>query len=97
LNNWRIYRLPGSREVWHIDSGPDTKIFNVRGYESSVISRSVDIGGMNVPRAWIEIGECDLHLVNGFAVFTPKIVVAPEKCVHAETGSGKSIECAPVT
>src|SRR5258706_11435561 len=32
--NWRIYRLPGSREIWHIDSGPGTQVFNVRGYQA---------------------------------------------------------------
>lgn len=68
--NWRIYRLPGSREIWHIDSGTGTQIFNVRSYVCLVPSRSVDIGGNNVPRAWIEIcGRYELHLIDGKAVF----------------------------
>lgn len=66
--NWRIYRLPGSREIWHVDSGPGTKIFNVRGYEAVVMTRSIDIGGNNTPRAWIQ-AEGELHIVNGIAVF----------------------------
>jgi hypothetical protein len=65
---WRIYRLPGSREVWHIDSGEGTKVFNVRGYQAAG-SYSVDIGGNNVPRAWIEINGQELHIVNGVAIF----------------------------
>lgn len=67
--NWRIYRLPGSREIWHIDSGPGTQIFNVRGFNASM-SHSVDIGGNNVPRAWIEVNDSDLHIVDGVAVFS---------------------------
>jgi hypothetical protein len=66
--NWRIYRLPGSREVWHIDSGPGTPIYNVRGYSSSH-SHSVDVGGNHVPRAWIEVPDAELYIVNGVAVF----------------------------
>jgi hypothetical protein len=73
--NWRIYRLPGSREIWHVDSGQGTTIFNVRGFASKVMARSVDIGGDNVPRAWIEISGCELHIVNGIARF--------ETCRHA--------------
>jgi hypothetical protein len=69
VTKWRIYRLPGSRQIWHIDSGPCTQIFNVRGYRCAADSQSVDIGGDNVPRAWIEvIGE--LHIVNGMALFS---------------------------
>ena len=66
--NWRIYRLPGSREIWHIDSGPDTLIFNVRGFHAGA-SHSVDIGGNNSPRAWIEVRNCELHIVNDVAIF----------------------------
>jgi hypothetical protein len=69
LTKWRIYRLPGSREVWHIDSGCGTQIFNVRGYKCAADSGSVDIGGNNSPRAWIEVfGE--LHIVNQIALFS---------------------------
>lgn len=65
---WRVYRLPGSREIWHVDAGPKTPVFNVRGYRSND-SYSVDIGGNNVPRAWIQVDEQELHIINGIAVF----------------------------
>lgn len=69
--NWRIYRLPGSREIWHIDGGSGTPVINVRGYNCFAASRSVDIGGANVPRAWIEVNgrESELHIVDGIAHF----------------------------
>lgn len=66
---WRIYRLPGSRENWHVDAGPDTQVFNVRKWRCAD-SESVDIGGSNVPRAWIEISGQELHIVNGVAIFS---------------------------
>jgi hypothetical protein len=69
--NWRIYRLPGSREVWHVDSGDGTVIYNVHGYVCMVPSRSIDIGGNNSPRAWIEIdSRFELHLMDGVARFS---------------------------
>jgi hypothetical protein len=68
--NWRIYRLPGSRKVWHIDAGPGTPVFNVFGFECFADAQSVDIGD-GVPRAWIEIPEhTELHIVDGKAIFT---------------------------
>lgn len=66
--NWRIYRLPGSREIWHVDTGEGTQIFNVRGYFANVPSISVDIGGNNSPRAWIKL-EGELHIINEIAHF----------------------------
>ena len=70
MTKWRIYRLPGSREVWHIDSGCGTQVFNVRGFEANVRTKAVDIGGNNVPRAWIEIdSRYFLHIINGVAMF----------------------------
>jgi hypothetical protein len=70
MKPWRIYRLPGSREVWHLDQGPHTPIINVRGFESLAHTRAVDIGGDNIPRAWIEInGDELLHVIDGIAVF----------------------------
>jgi len=82
-NNWRIYRLPGSREIWHLDSGPETQVFNVRGYTCLMPSRSIDIGGMNVPRAWIQIRGCDcsLHIINDIAIFAPLEKKLEKKCV----------------
>lgn len=74
MTTWRIYRLPGSREWWHVDSGKETAVFNVRGFTTLCDCHSVDVGGDNVPRAWIEI-DCktpypvELHIVNGWAVF----------------------------
>lgn len=66
---WRIYRLPGSREVWHIDAGAGTQIYNVHGFHSAE-SHSVDIGGSHSPRAWIEVRESELHIVNDVAIFS---------------------------
>lgn len=71
--------MPGSRTLWHIDAGEDTQIVNVERWQSRVPTKSVDIGGMNVPRAWIEIeGEpqIDLHILNGVAVWNLAAVAA---------------------
>ena len=76
--NWRIYRLPGSRENWHIDAGPGSQVLNVRGY-SAPYSHSVDVGGNHSPRAWIEVSEAELHVVDGIAIFK-----AVSKCVVAQ-------------
>ena len=76
LEAWRIYRLPGSRENWHIDSGCGTQIVNVRGYNCRVACFSVDIGGEHSPRAWIQINKnqlplkVDFHIINGVALFS---------------------------
>ena len=67
---WRIYRLPGSRENWHIDAGRGTQPINVKFYDCKVASKSVDVGGENVPRAWIQVNDAELHLINGVAVFS---------------------------
>jgi hypothetical protein len=83
---WRIYRLPGSRENWHVDSGQGTPIVNVRGFEIFVPSRSVDIGGENVPRAWIEIAlDAEFFIVAGNALFIPgeKLCAAVSEDVSA--------------
>lgn len=77
-NSWRIYRLPGSRDIWHIDSGVGTDVFNVRGYKCLVPSQSVDIGGNHVPRAWIAVSRCFfLHLVDGVALFMGREIPPP--------------------
>jgi hypothetical protein len=82
VTKWRIYRLPGSREVWHIDSGCGTQVFNVRGYKCAADSESVDIGGMHSPRAWIQVfGE--LHVVNGMALFSFAWDTEQVKCAVA--------------
>lgn len=67
--NWRIYRLPGSREVWHIDSGCRTQVFNVTAWQCHTSSHAVDVGGNHIPRAWISISGAELHIINGIAVF----------------------------
>jgi hypothetical protein len=67
--NWRIYRLPGSREIWHIDAGCIRHAFDVKHWRSNVPTNDKDIGGNNVPRAWVEIQNAELHLIDGVAVF----------------------------
>lgn len=66
---WRIYRLPGSREVWYIDSGCRTQVFNVKEYVSMVGSNSKNVGGEHIPRSWVEIKYAELHIINGVAIF----------------------------
>jgi hypothetical protein len=84
--NWRIYRLPGSRAMWHIDAGCGTPVFNVRGYNAAE-SKSVDIGGNNVPRAWIEISGQEFHIINGWAYFEfPGVVDSIRESVEIAAG-----------
>lgn len=59
---WRIYRLPGSRKVWHVDAGPGTAVINVFSWGTNgVPARSVDMGCYPIPgqvpfvRAYIEV------------------------------------------
>lgn len=72
---YRIYRVPGSKQWWHIDTGANTVVFNVKGYVTTVASKSVDRPDLH-PRAWIEIEQTDtdFHIVNGVAEFTPAIL-----------------------
>lgn len=56
---WRIYRLPGSQKIWHIDSGPGTPVINVRGFETRAEVVSVDSPNQH-PRAWLEISGNEL-------------------------------------
>jgi len=74
LPDWRIYRLPGSREIWHVDSGCGTQVFNVKGYCCAADTESVDISGNHVPRAWIAVNNSELHIVNGKALFVEQRV-----------------------
>lgn len=91
--NWRIYRLPGSREIWHVDSGSGTAVLNVHGYQCHAPSRSVDIGGSNVPRAWIEIcGGTELHLIKGIAVFGKRKWATEQ----IQSDSAEAIASAPI-
>jgi hypothetical protein len=93
--NWRIYRLPGSREIWHIDAGPDTQVYNVRSYSCAADSESVDIGGDNVPRAWISVLHAELHIVNGKALFV-NADVADAISVTEKIVTGDFRKCAAV-
>lgn len=72
--NWRIYRLPGSRDKWHVDNGDGTPVVNIRSYNCSVPSRSVDRGD-GVPRAWIEIDAKSsmFRLIGDRAVWEPYV------------------------
>lgn len=68
---WRIYRLPGSRSVWHIDTGPNTAIINVRAFSlDGTCAASVDMG-TGFPRAWIEIpyGSTELYIIQDVAIW----------------------------
>jgi hypothetical protein len=85
---WRIYRLPGSRENWHIDAGCIRHVFNVKHWQSNVTTRAVEVGGNHVPRAWIEIDGADLHIMNGVAVFDYRGVMDAVR----EALDGKGIE-----
>lgn len=72
MKNWRIYRLPGSRKIWHIDSGCGTALVNVAGFICHTSSKSVDLPEANrQPRAWIEIpiDGVDFHIIDGVAIF----------------------------
>lgn len=90
----RMYRLPGSREVWHIDSGPGTFVFDVRGFQSFAPCKSVDIGGDNVPRAWIQFdNDVELHIIGGNALWH---VVATVSAVDAVTPVTRDSVVAPV-
>lgn len=52
---WRVYRLPGSRQWWHIDTGPGTLVVNCLGFMSDVPLRTINGPGDQVPRAWVEV------------------------------------------
>ena len=94
--NWRIYRLPGSRKVWHVDRGQGTQVFNVLGYIANVATQSVDVECGAMPRAWIEIPfeNTQLHVISGVAIWdavvadpvaepaTPAQLVAPINCAE---------------
>jgi len=70
---WRIYRLPGSRMFWHIDTGVGTPVINVLAFHVATLEvHSRDIGD-GFPRAWIEIPRNNneqLHIIQGAAYFS---------------------------
>lgn len=51
---FRVYRLPGSQRVWHVDTGVGTTVINVFAFMSDVPVRTVK-GDGNPLIAWIEI------------------------------------------
>lgn len=76
--NWRIYRLPGSRRLWHIDAGPGTVVINVYAWQSQLPVYSVDIGN-GMPRAWVEIRGAHLLIsktFDGCGYKAPELAVA---------------------
>jgi hypothetical protein len=82
---WRVYRLPGSRKIWHIDNGPDTQILNVLGVQFDDQTKSVDIG-CGVPRAWLQLEHSELHVINGVAIFSYPLAEVLEKLKLEEIG-----------
>lgn len=70
---WRVYRLPGSRQWWHIDSGPGTPVVNCLGFMSDVPLQTVNGPGDVVPRAWVQV-EGNLFVgPNGYARFMSEV------------------------
>jgi hypothetical protein len=65
---FRIYRLPGSRKQWLIDSGPGTMQYTANGVDIAVPSHSVD-SPTETPRAWLEVDAKDMFIMDNRAVF----------------------------
>lgn len=86
---WRIYRLPGSRETWHIDSGAGTPVINVRGFDLRFVRAvSIDKPGAEQPRAWISVSEeSEFFIINGIAVWEYK----QKPCALAECPSAPCV------
>lgn len=89
MSVWRIYRLPGSRNFWHIDlygvnadekektmTVENSDIINVTAIEFNTDVKTVDIK-CGFPRAWLQIEyeKAYLHIVNGKAIFDDKMAV----------------------
>ena len=89
MSIWRIYRVPGSKEFWHIDSGIGTIVFNVTKFEIFCPCKSIDVGN-GMPRAWIEIDQQDeLHFFDGVAVFG-KMPISPKEDYELHVLCGKT-------
>jgi hypothetical protein len=95
---FRIYRIPGSKKFWHIDSGQGSQKFNVLGYDAMVDTTSVDSPEEN-PRARIQIDgdTTDFYVINGRAFFDTKKypinnVIGKDKCGVClfDTGCGSA-------
>jgi hypothetical protein len=63
--NWRIYRLPGSREWWLIDHGPGSLRLACTRWEASANVRMHSEAGdpSKQPREWIWVSQSDLYLM----------------------------------
>jgi hypothetical protein len=70
--NWRIYRLPGSREWWLIDHGSGSLVLRAKRWE---VEPGVRTGSHNgdptkQPIAWIWVLNANLYLTDsGMARF----------------------------
>jgi hypothetical protein len=76
---WRIYRVPGSKNLWHIDNGPGTQILNVLGFEiNAPCKNSRDETAF--PREWIELSfkETELHVIGGIAQWQAVVSVSQD-------------------
>lgn len=65
--NWRIYRLPGSKEWWLIDHGPGGVVLFCKHWESLPSTRDAE-NPTGHPRAWIAVSGI-LYLEGEKAVF----------------------------
>jgi len=81
---WRVYRLPGSRQWWHIDSGPETKLINVNSIEFGLTGAySVDMPDQFQPRAWFELDRAKFDLLLfGQGHFTVDRFIDNERSCH---------------
>jgi hypothetical protein len=66
--NWRIYRLPGSKEQWLIDHGPGSMVLVCKKWVSNGVVASVNGNPAATPRAWIHL-KGTLFLSDGVAEF----------------------------
>lgn len=96
---FRVYRLPGSQRLWHVDTGQGTTVVNVVAFMSDVPVKTIDIGS-GVPRAWVEIEGnffVDRNRVGKFMAETATLLpcskpVDEEKSVLCEAAVRKFVE-----
>jgi hypothetical protein len=89
---WRIYRLPGSMQFLHIDSGQGTPVVNVRGFEIYAHCQWGQNCGAIQPRGWIEIEAQDFYIIDDVAIFFDKESREANKSVNETL---KIIDAAP--
>lgn len=68
MDKFRVYRLPSSREVWLVDSGPETEVHRVRGIEIKCHAISRD-NPAETPRAWLEVDAKEMFIMGDVAIF----------------------------